>query len=128
VPYTGGSAWKVFSFDLSSMTTKELFTIENGSYKALDASLSPDGKWIAYRDKENSSLYLVHPDGTQMHPILDKPSLGIGGIVWSQSGWLGVTLANGSVDEEVVVLVKPEDCQAYVLPALHGNLEGLFLP
>ena len=37
-------------------------------------SWSPDGKWIAYRkvpgDKDGNALWLVHPDGTEAHPIV----------------------------------------------------------
>jgi hypothetical protein len=45
---------------------------------------------------------MVYPDSTQRHPLLDKPSLGIGGIEWSQSGWLGVNLANGNTNDYII--------------------------
>jgi len=124
IPFTGGAAWKVYSFDLASGAVRELFTIENGTPKFLDPNLSPDGKWIAYRGRDNSSLYLVHSDGSAMHLVLD--SIGASGIVWSQSGWLGVSLDSSS--GTTVVLLKPDGCEAYLLPALHGDLEGLSLP
>jgi Tol biopolymer transport system component len=121
-PFTGGAAWKVYSFELASGETKELFTIENGTPKFLDPNLSPDGKWIAYRGRDNSSLYLVHSDGSAMHLLLDN--IGAGSLVWSRSGWLGVSLSDGTT----VLLLKPDGCQAYLLPALHGDLEGLSIP
>ncbi len=125
VPFTGGAAWKVFSFDLASGSARELFTIENGTPKFLNPKLSPDGNWIAYRGRDNSSLYLIHPDGSDMHLVIDNA--GVVGIEWSQSGWLGVSLNPDSSDQAAVVLLKPDDCEAYLLPNLHGDLEGLHL-
>jgi hypothetical protein len=126
-PFTGGAAWKVYGFDLASNIAQELFTIENGTPKALDPSLSPDGNWIAYRGRDNSSVYLVHPDGSEMHLVVDNA--GAVGIEWSQSGWLGMSLRKENSDEHVIVLVKPDACEAYLLPAdLHGDLEGLYIP
>ena len=98
-----------------------MFTIENGTPKFLNAKLSLDGNWIAYRGRDNSSLYLVHPDGSDMHLVLDN--VGAVGVEWSRSGWLGV-----SDETTFVVLIKPDGCEAYLLPALHGDLEGLSIP
>ncbi len=126
-PYTGGSPWKVFAYDLASGETNELFTIENGTPKALDPTLSPDGQWIAYRGKDNSSLYLVRPDGSGMHLVLDN--VGVGSVTWTSSGWLGVSrLYKTTSSEESIILVKPNSCEAYWLPNLNGELEGLFIP
>jgi hypothetical protein len=126
-PYTGGAAWKVYSYDLTSGATRELFTIENGTPKFLNPMLSPDGNWIAYRGRDNSSLYLVHPDGSDMHLVIDNSAAV--GIEWSHSGWLGVSLRKANSDESTVVLIRPDGCEAYRLPtALHGDLEGLSIP
>ncbi len=126
VPYTGGAAWKVYSFDLASGSARELFTIENGTPKFLNPTLSLDGEWIAYRGRDNSSVYLVHPDGSGMHLVIDNSAAV--GIEWSRSGWLGVSLRKANSDESMVVLIRPDGCEAYLLPALHGDLEGLSLP
>ena len=125
-PFTGGAAWKVYALDIASGKFQERFTIENGTPKFLDPRLSPDGKWIAYRGRDNSSVYLVHTDGSDMHLLLDN--IGAGAVEWSQSGWLGVSLATDSDSHTAVILVKPDNCQAYVLPSLHGDLEGLYTP
>ena len=127
VPFTGGAAWKVFSYDLAGNEPRELFTIENGTPKFLNPQLSLDGNWIAYRGRDNSSLYLVHPDGSGMRLVLDN--VGAVGIEWSRSGWLGVSLRKANSDESTIILLKPDTCEAYLLPAaLHGDLEGLFIP
>ncbi|MDP2990561.1 MAG: hypothetical protein Q8O57_08365, partial [Kiritimatiellota bacterium] len=110
-----------------SGTVQERFTIENGTPKFLNAKLSLDGNWIAYRGRDNSSLYLVHPDGSDMHLVLDNA--GAVGVEWSHSGWLGVSMRKANSDESMVILIKPEECKAYLLPApLHGDLEGLYIP
>jgi hypothetical protein len=124
IPFTGGAAWKLYSFDLANGAAHDLFTIENGTPKFLDPTFSPDGKWIAYRGRDNSSLYLVHPDGSDMHLLLDN--IGDRTIAWSRSGWLGASLDyNGGTS---IILLKPDGCEAYLLPALHGDLRGLSIP
>jgi dipeptidyl aminopeptidase/acylaminoacyl peptidase len=127
IRYTVGSAWKVQAVDVATLAASDLFTIENGSPKSLGAVLSPDGNWIAYRGQEADSLVLVRTDGTQMRTVIEN-SGGITGIAWSQSGWMGVSLFNPDDYARKIVLLQPESCQAHVLPGLHGDLEGLFLP
>jgi hypothetical protein len=132
IPYsaeinTAGNAWKIQAVDVATSAVSDLFTIENGSPKSLGAVLSPDGNWIAYRGRDADSLVLVRTDGTQMHNVIEN-SGGISGIAWSQSGWIGVSLYNPDNYERRMVLLQPDSCQAYIMPGLHGDLEGLFLP
>lgn len=48
---------------------------------------------------------------------------------WSRSDWLGMSLRQANTDESVVVLIKVEGCESYLLPtALHGDLQGLYIP
>ncbi|MGB7539482.1 MAG: hypothetical protein WBM17_13165 [Anaerolineales bacterium] len=127
VPFTGGAAWKVFAYDLAGNEARELFTIENGTPKFLNPKLSPDGNWISYRGRDNSSLYLVHTDGSGMRLIADNA--GAVGVEWSRSGWMGISVRKANSDESTVIILKPDTCEAYRLPAaLHGDLEGLFIP
>ena len=127
VPFTGGAAWKVFSFDLASNEAREMFTIENGTPKFLNPQLSLDGNWIAYRGRDNSSLYLVRTDGSDMRLVVDNA--GVVGIQWTRSGWLGLSVRKANSDESMVIILKPDTCEAFLLPAaLHGDLEGLFIP
>lgn len=127
VPFTGGAAWKVYAHEVSSGTPQERFTIENGTPKFLNPKLSPDGKWIAYRGQDNSSLYLVRTDGSDMHLLLNN--MGVAGVEWSRSGWLGVSLRQVNSDQSVMALIKPDGCEAYRLPnALVGELQGLYIP
>jgi hypothetical protein len=124
-PYTGGAAWKVFSYDLVSRATLELSTIENGTPKFLNPKLSPDGNWIAYRGRDNSSLYLVHPDGSDMHLVLDN--VGAVGIDWTSSGWLGVSIGIDDPYVQKVLLINLDTCDSYIMNGLHGQLGGLVI-
>ncbi len=125
-PYTGGAAWKIYSFDLASGVTKELFTLENGTPKFLDPSLSPDGQWIAYRGRDNSSAYLVRTDGSDLHLVMD--TIGIARIVWSSSGWLGVSLMENNSTNQASLVLRLDTCEAFRLPGFQGELEGLYIP
>ncbi len=125
VPYAERSAWKVFFCDLDGGETRELFTIENGTSKFLNPRLSPDGKWIAYRGQDNSSLYLVHPDGSDMHLVLDN--IGANGIAWTSSGWLGVSIRTDDPNAAKVLLINPDSCASYSMNGLQGQLEGLVI-
>jgi hypothetical protein len=127
VMYTGGSAWMVRVVDVASGAVQDLATIENGSRKWLAARLSPDGEWVAYRGRDNSSLYVMHTDGSAMHVLMDQPALAISGVEWTASGWLGVSLIEGDEQERTLVILKPESCQAYRLPMGQGELEGLWV-
>ena len=125
--YTGGSAWMVRVVDVASGAAQDLTTIENGSMKMLAAALSPDEKWIAYRGRDNDSLYVMHTDGSAMHKVMDQPAQAMSGVQWSPSGWLGVSLVNWGDEQHTLLIVKPESCQAYRLRA-QGDLDGLWVP
>jgi len=127
VMYTGGSAWLVRVVDLATGAVQDLTTVENGSVKMLAAALSPDEEWIAYRGRDNASLYVMHTDGSAMHVLMDQPALATSGVQWSASGWLGVSLIEGDGQQRTLVILNPESCQAYRLPMSQGDLEGLWV-
>ena len=127
IPFTGGAAWQVRAVNTTTLAWRDLFIIENGSAKSLSAALSPDGNWIAYRSRDHTGVYLVRTDGEQAHQVLEKVTQGISGIVWGRGGWLGVSVVDSSSDERTLVLLQPETCLAYALPAVRGDLEGLHL-
>jgi Tol biopolymer transport system component len=127
VMYTGGSAWLVRVVDVASGAAQDLTTIENGSAKMLAAVLSPDEEWIAYRGRDNSSLFVMHTDGSAMHVVMEQPALAISGVQWSASGWLGVSLIERDEQQRTLVILKPESCLAYRLPLGQGDLEGMWV-
>ena len=106
--------------------SKERFTVENGTSKFLNPSLSPDGQWIAYRGRENSSVYLIRTDGSEMHLVMD--TIGAARIVWSRSDWLGVSLIEDNSINQDSVVARLDTCEAYRLPGFQGELEGLYIP
>jgi len=128
VMFTGGSAWMVRVVDVASGAAQDLVTIENGSRKTLAAALAPDEEWIAYRGRDNSSLFVMHTDGSAVHLVMEQPALAISGVRWTASGWLGVSLMNTEDVQRTLVIVKPESCQALRLPMGQGELEGLWIP
>jgi hypothetical protein len=70
---------------------------------------------------------LVHPDGSDMHLVLDN--IGVVGIEWSNTGWLGVSLSDQNSTTSTIVLIKPDNCEGYKVPfTVQGDLEGLFIP
>jgi len=125
----GLNGWVLRVIELETGATQDLFTLNDASVKAPNVTLSPDGQWIAYRNTDLSSLYVVRLDGTQGHKVVDRASEGISSGFWSAGGdWLAASLLNTSSNEQTVILVQPDTCQAYLLPGLHGILEGLRLP
>ena len=58
------------------------------------ASWSPDGQWIAVdrnlstsdSTKKGDQVWLVHPDGTQSHVILNEPDVSYTDLSWSPDG------------------------------------------
>ena len=126
VPFTGGSAWKMYRYNLNDGQTTELFTIENATAKALKPRISPDGRWIAYRGRDNGSVYLVRSDGSDMHLVVDNA--GANGLAWSSSGWLGMSLNDYQSEQTTLVLIEPETCTVYRTAGFSGQLEDLSLP
>jgi hypothetical protein len=125
----GPDGWKLRAFDVASGESQDLFALPDSSFKAPDVTVSPDGRWLSYRDKNLNSLYVVRIDGTEGHMVVKRASQGISAGFWSADGqWLGVSLLDFDTNQNSVVLIQPGSCQVYLLPALHGLLEGLFMP
>jgi hypothetical protein len=127
IPFTGGAAWQVRAVNATTLAWRDLFIIENGSAKSLSAALTPDGSWIAYRSRDHTGVFLVRPNGEEAHPVLERVTQGISGIVWGRGGWLGVSVIDSSGGDRILVLVQPETCLAYAIPTVQGDLEGLHL-
>ncbi len=125
--FSGGAAWQIRSIDPSTGAAEDLFVIEDGSHKALNAVISPDGEWIAYRGRNNSDVYLVKLDGSGKRLLLDNPSSGTTGLIWAQNGWLGVSLAQLDSEINKTILVDPDTCTSTQVTGLTGILEGLFI-
>jgi hypothetical protein len=111
--------------DMRTGSVKDLFTLENSSLKAPFASISPNGKWVAYRDTNLSSLYLARLDDSEMRLLIHKPGVGISGAIWS-GDWLALKIL--VKDNNKYILLQPETCQVFLLNRSQGEIQGLFLP
>ena len=132
IPGSSGNGFLLRSVDVSNGNTRDLFVLDNSSRKAPMPAVSPDGKWIAYRASNNSSLYIKGMDGSQARLLLDNPDnpvAAMNGITWDkESHWLGVSLITPEYPEGEIILIAPDSCEIYRLPGLSGELEGLSIP
>jgi hypothetical protein len=54
----GLDGWTLYAIDVATRAVKTLFVLEDASIKAPNATVSPDGTWLAYRDRV-LNVYLV---------------------------------------------------------------------
>jgi hypothetical protein len=92
-------------------------------------ALSPDGKWIAFRARDNSSLYLIGLSGGPARLLMADPGDAISGIDWERGGHLlGVSVITRDVPDGIFLLIAVDSCETYRLPGLSGELDGVFIP
>lgn len=131
VPSATNDGFMLKVSDMTSGQVHDLFLLKDSSRKAPYPTISADGNWIAYRAGDNSSLYLMRMDGSQGHKVIELASSGyaISGIAWGpDENLLGVSLITPEVPNGKIVLLQPDGCEAYVLPALQGILDGMAIP
>lgn len=136
IPSSTNDGFLLRAAEVTTGEMSDLFVLADSSGKAPMPTVSPDGNWIAYRGSDNSSLYLVRMDGSgaafgsEGHKIIELPAgYAITGIAWGPGdNMLGVSLITPETPDGVILLMQPDNCEAYILPALHGYLEGLFIP
>jgi len=129
IPGSGGNGFLLRAVDVSTGNTQDLFVLENSSRKAPMPAVSPDGKWIAYRASDNSSLYIQGMDGSPARLVLDNPATAINGIAWEkESHLLGVSLITPELPDGEIILIAPDSCETYRLPGLSGELDGVLIP
>lgn len=121
----GGSAWQIRRIDINSGAITDGILIENGSYKALNIAMSPDARWVAYRGRDNASVFIARLDGSEMRLLLEAPAIGTSGIAWGANDWLGVSLMS-SDDTQKVILMNPVSCEVWLLP-LNGTIQGVVI-
>ncbi|PKO05459.1 MAG: hypothetical protein CVU41_12575 [Chloroflexi bacterium HGW-Chloroflexi-3] len=130
IPGASGDGFMLRSVDITSGEYKALFVLENSSMKAPWSSVSPDGNWIAYRAKDNASLYLKNMDGSPARLVLDNPAIAINGITWGKGGQLlGVSLVTEQNQEGEIYIITPDSCETYRLTGMSGMLDAfLYIP
>ncbi|MCC6189075.1 MAG: PD40 domain-containing protein [Anaerolineales bacterium] len=131
IPSASNDGFLLRAADIASGEVRDLFVLPNSSLKAPMPAVSPDGKWIAYRGQDSASLYVMGMDGGESRQVIAAPSgdYPITGIVWGPSGGLlGVSLNTLASRDGEILLLQLEACEAYRLPTMHGELEGLLIP
>lgn len=129
VPDAGGEGFMLRAVDIKTGSARDLFILEDSSGKAPYAAVSPDGKWVVYRARDNSSLYLKRMDGSPARLLLDRPATAISSVVWERgSHLLGISLITPETSDGEIILMQFENCETYKLPGLHGELDGIFIP
>ena len=129
IPGASGNGFMLRSVNIPTGESKDLFVLENSSLKAPWSSVSPDGNWIAYRAKNNSSLYLKNLDGSPARLVLDNPAIAINGITWEKDGTLlGVSLITEQNQEGEIFIIAPDSCETYRLTGVSGMLDAIYIP
>ncbi|MBN1265252.1 MAG: hypothetical protein JXA25_07150 [Anaerolineales bacterium] len=128
IPGSSENGFDLREVDVETGGTDTLFVLKNSSLKAPYPAVSPDGFWIAYRGRDNSSLYIMGMDGSPARLVLDAPALAVSGIAWERAGHLlGVSLITADNQEGEVILLAPDSCETYRLPGVRGALRGLWI-
>lgn len=129
IPSAGGNGFMLRSVNIATAESSDLFLLENSSIKAPGSRVSPDGNWIAYRAKDNASLYLKNMDGSPARLVLDKPAIAINGIAWDKEGHLlGISLITEQNQEGEIFIISPDNCETYKLIGVSGILDAVYIP
>jgi len=129
IPGAGGDGFMLRSVSITTGESKDVFVLENSSMKAPWSSISPDGNWIAYRAKDNASLYIKNMDGSPARLVLDNPAIAINGITWEKGGhFLGVSLITEQNQEGEIFIIAPDSCETYRLTGVSGMLDAVYIP
>jgi hypothetical protein len=125
LPGATGDGFLLRSVEVQTGITKDMFVLEDSSRKAPMPAVSTDGRWIAYRASDNSSLYLKPMDGSPARLLLDNPAIAINGLAWDKgSNYIGISLLTDSEQDGEVILLAPDNCEVYRL-GLRGMLDGI---
>jgi len=128
IPGSSNEGFELWEVNVGSGEASFLFVIENSSLKAPYPAVSPDGSRIAYRGRDNSSLYIKNMDGSEARLLLDDPTLAVSGIAWEREGYLlGISLITGVNHEGEVILLSPESCETYRFRGVRGELRAIWI-
>jgi Tol biopolymer transport system component len=120
-----GDGYVLKTHNLQSSETKDLFTIHN---KAGYGTISPDGQWIAFADREfgatNWSIFISRLDGSERKLVVEPEVPTAFMSVWGPDGqWLIVNTRDVD-DKNIPVLINAFTCQAARLSNIKGMAEA----
>jgi hypothetical protein len=129
IPSASEEGFELMSVDVNSGVSQDVFLLNNSSLKAPIPTISPDGKWVAYRDRNMKSVYIKSMDGKTVRLLLDQPGYALSGIVWDKdSNLLGVGVVTEQNQDGEIILLAPDSCEAYRIPGINGELDGVLIP
>ena len=76
--------FRIISYNLETKQEKELY---RSSYQIFRMDLSPDGKWLAFRDYADNTIKVISTEGGEANVLLELESgVGINCVTWSHDG------------------------------------------
>lgn len=131
----GGNGFDLKSYHLQTGERRDLLMFNN---KSGQATLSPDGQWIAFAESifggnYHVGIFISRIDGSERKLIADPELISTTNVVWSpDSQWL---ILNAHKPEGFFMggtpsafLVNPFTCQAIPLNGIKGNLVEDWIP
>ncbi len=127
-----GDGFNLKTYNLQSNEIKDLFTIHN---KAGYGSISPDGQWIVFADRQfgetNWGIYISRLDGSERKLVAEPQVPTAFASVWSpDSQWLMINTLDATDraingrDRNRAILVNPFTCETYSPNQVDSMVEG----
>ncbi len=127
VPSLDRDLWKVMRYDFTLHKSTEIFTITDATAKKIDAHISPDGKWIAYRARDNSSVRLMSTDGQPSNPLAENAN--VVAIQWVKANLILMTVNAPQDEKPKTLLVNIDDCTIRLVQEIADmTIQDIYIP
>jgi hypothetical protein len=129
----GGSGYLLRSVEVAGGKVENVFLLEKSPGKNPGLTISPDGKWIAYRGDKQATLYIKGMDGSPARLVMDAPMqfvspAAILSFAWStDSRYLGIAVLLPESNSQITVLLDPVSCAHYKLENISGDIQGVII-
>lgn len=127
VPSLDRDLWKVMRYDFTLHKSTEIFTITDATAKKIDAHISPDGKWIAYRARDNSSVRLVSTSGQNSRLLAENANVVT--IKWVKTNLILLTVNTPQDEKPKTLLINIDDCKVRLVPeSADMTIQDIYIP
>jgi len=127
VPSFSHDLWKVMHYDFTLHKSTEIFTITDATAKKIDAHISPDSKWIAYRARDNSSVRLISTDGQNSQLLAENAN--VVAIQWVKANLIIMTVKTSQAEKLKPLLVNIDDCTIRLVPeSADMTIQDIYIP